>query len=113
MILRRHFLLALAVLGLGMPAVPAAAQDKTITVSPPASMKNALDDINAAFLKATRHQGGRRAMRQAPRSPRQLEQGAPADIFASGRPRMDGLQRGKKTIRDDTARQPLWATGWC
>ena len=82
MILRRHVLLALVVLGLGQPADPALAQDRTITVFAAASMKNALDDINAAFLKAT---GIRVTASYAASSAlaRQLEQGAPADIFAS------------------------------
>src|SRR6187401_88857 len=82
MILPRRILLALVVLGLGQPADPAVAQDKTITVFAAASMKNALDDINAAFLKAT---GTKVTASYAASSAlaRQMEQGAPADVFAS------------------------------
>ena len=66
----------------GLPAAGAAAQDKTITVFAAASMKNALDDINAAFLKAT---GIKVVASYAASSAlaKQIEQGAPADIFAS------------------------------
>jgi molybdate transport system substrate-binding protein len=101
MILRRQFLLALVVLGLGMPGDPAAAQDKTITVFAAASMKNALDDINAAFLKAT---GTKVTASYAASSAlaRQLEQGAPADIFASADLEWMDYSAGKKTIRYDT-----------
>ena len=101
MILRRHVLLALVVLGLGQPADPAVAQDRTITVFAAASMKNALDDINAAFLKAT---GTRVTASYAASSAlaRQLEQGAPADVFASADLEWMDYSAGKKTIRDDT-----------
>ena len=36
-----------------LAALPAQTQDKTVTVFAAASMKNAIDDINAAFTKAT------------------------------------------------------------
>jgi len=66
-----------------LAAAPVArAQDKTLTVFAAASMKNALDDINAAFLKAT---GTKVTASYAASSAlaRQLDQGAPADVFAS------------------------------
>ena len=48
------FLAAVALgMGLATPLSPALAQDKTITVFAAASMKNALDDIDAAFTKST------------------------------------------------------------
>ena len=53
MTLRRHILFALLAFGIAAGSLPAAAQDKTITVFAAASMKNALDDVNAAFLKAS------------------------------------------------------------
>ena len=80
---------------------PAVAQDKTITVFAAASMKNALDDINAAFLKAT----GTKVMASYAASSalaRQLEQGAPADIFASADLEWMDYSAQKKTIKDDT-----------
>jgi molybdate transport system substrate-binding protein len=82
-------------------AAPALAQDKTIMVFAAASLKNALDDINAAFLKAT---GVKVVASYAASSAlaRQIEQGAPADIFASADlDWMDDASR-KKVIRDDT-----------
>jgi molybdate transport system substrate-binding protein len=58
------------------------AQEKSLTVFAAASMKNALDDINAAFTKRT---GTKVVASYAATSAlmRQIEQGAPADIFAS------------------------------
>jgi molybdate transport system substrate-binding protein len=101
MILRRHLLLVLVVLGLGQPAGPARAQERTITVFAAASMKNALDDINAAFLKAT---GTKVTTSYAASSAlaRQLEQGAPAEVFASADLEWMDYSAGKKTVKDDT-----------
>lgn len=58
------------------------AQEKSLTVFAAASMKNALDDVNAAFTKKT---GVKTVASYAATSAlmRQIEQGAPADIFAS------------------------------
>jgi len=80
---------------------PAAAQQKNLTVFAAASTKNALDDINAAFLKAT---GIKVTASYAASSAlaRQLEQGAPADIFASADLEWMDYSNQKKTIRDDT-----------
>jgi len=102
MISRRYWLLALVVLSLGLShAAPTSAQDKTITVFAAASMKNALDDINAAFLKAT---GTKVVTSYAASSAlaRQIEQGAPADIFASADLDWMDYAAQKKSIRDDT-----------
>ena len=60
---------------------PVIAQEQ-ITVFAAASLKNALDDINAAFTKAT----GIKVVASYEASPalaRQIEQGAPADVFIS------------------------------
>jgi molybdate transport system substrate-binding protein len=80
---------------------PAHAQQKTLTVFAAASMKNALDDINAAFLKST---GTRVVVSYAASSAlaKQLEQGAPADVFASADLEWMDYASQKKTIRDDT-----------
>ena len=64
-------------------ALPSAfAEDKTLTVFAAASMKNALDDIDAAFTAKT---GVKVNASYAASSAlaKQIEQGAPADIFAS------------------------------
>jgi molybdate transport system substrate-binding protein len=99
---QRRYFLSLVVLALGAASLaPATAQDKTITVFAAASMKNALDDINAAFLKAT---GIKVTVSYAASSAlaKQLEQGAPADIFASADPDWMDYSAGKKTIKDGT-----------
>jgi molybdate transport system substrate-binding protein len=80
---------------------PAVAQEKSITVFAAASMKNALDDINAAFLKVT---GTKVTTSYAASSAlaKQLEQGAPADIFACADLEWMDYSAAKKTIKDDT-----------
>ena len=80
---------------------PAPAQERTLTVFAAASMKNALDDVNAAFTKATNikvvasYAASSALMKQ-------IEEGAPADVFASAD--LDWMDYGsqKKVIRDDT-----------
>jgi molybdate transport system substrate-binding protein len=74
-------LLALTIL-FGSPHSPALAQDKSLTVFAAASMKNALDDIDAAYTAKT---GVRISASYAASSvlAKQIEQGAPADIFVS------------------------------
>ncbi len=59
-----------------------AAQEKSLTVFAAASLRNALDDANAAFGKAT---GIKVVASYAATSAlmKQIEQGAPADVFAS------------------------------
>jgi molybdate transport system substrate-binding protein len=85
--------------GLGLQ--PATAQDKTITVFAAASLKNALDDINAAFTKKA---GIKVVASYAASSAlmKQIEQGAPADIFASADLAWMDYGSEKKVIRDDT-----------
>ena len=73
---------ALALLLALSAAMPAQAQNKTVTLFAAASMKNAVDDINAAFTKAT----GIKVVASLAASSalaKQIEQGAPADVFAS------------------------------
>lgn len=61
---------------------PPLAQEPSLTLFAAASMKNALDDVNAAFTKRTNI---KTVASYAATSAlmRQIEQGAPADIFAS------------------------------
>ena len=75
------FFFALAIL-FGPAVVPASAQDKSLTVFAAASMKNALDDIDAAYTAKT---GVKVVATYAASSAlaKQIEQGAPADIFVS------------------------------
>ena len=60
----------------------AVAQDKTITVFAAASLTNALDDVGTAFTKQS---GIKVVVRHGASSAlaKQIEQGAPADVFAS------------------------------
>jgi molybdate transport system substrate-binding protein len=84
--LRRFFNICLSatlLAGLiGLAPQPAAAEDKSLTVFAAASLKNALDDVNAAYTKTT---GTKVAASYAASSAlaRQIEQGAPADVFVS------------------------------
>ena len=80
---------------------PSAAQDKTITIFAAASMKNAVDDINAAYTKAT---GVKVVASYAASSAlaKQLEQGAPADVFASADLDWMDYAIQKKVIGQDT-----------
>ena len=84
---------------------PPLAQQPSVTVFAAASMKNALDDINAAFTKRPASRWWR-AMPQRSALMQQIEQGAPADVFASAD--LDWMDYGaqKKLIKDEHARQP-------
>ena len=81
-------------------ATPLAAQG-SITVFAAASMKNALDDANAAFTKAT---GVKVTASYAASSAlaKQIEQGAPADVFVSADLQWMDYVAQKKLIKPDT-----------
>ncbi|HEY6258832.1 MAG TPA: molybdate ABC transporter substrate-binding protein [Xanthobacteraceae bacterium] len=84
----------------GLPSA-AHAQDKSILVFAAASMKEALDSVNAAFTKA---QSIKVTSSYAASSAlmKQIEGGAPADIFASAD--LDWMDYGSKNklIKDET-----------
>src|SRR5262249_17937835 len=96
------FLAAVALgIGLASPLSSALAQDKTITVFAAASIKNAHDDMDAAFTKGT----GIKVLGSYAASSaliKQIETGAPADVFASAD--LDWMDYGAqhKLIKDDT-----------
>jgi molybdate transport system substrate-binding protein len=94
------FFIALSILS-GSASSPALAQDKSLTVFAAASMKNALDDIDAAYTAKT---GVKIVASYAASSAlaRQIEQGAPADIFASADTDWMDYSIGKKTINEPT-----------
>jgi molybdate transport system substrate-binding protein len=96
----RLFAIACLVLGVGIAAHPAAAQE-TLTVFAAASLKNALDDIDTAFTKAS---GVKVAASYAASSTlaKQIEQGAPADVFASADLDWMDYAHDKKLINDAT-----------
>ena len=94
-------LFAAFVVFFGSATSPAAAQDKTLTVFAAASMKNALDDIDTAFAART---GVKVNTSYAASSTlaKQIEQGAPADIFVSADTDWMDYAIGKKTINEPT-----------
>jgi molybdate transport system substrate-binding protein len=80
---------------------PAAAQDKTVTVFAAASMKNALDDVDAAYTK----QSGVKIVASYDASSaliKQIEGGAPADVFVSADVNWMDYGSRKKLINDAT-----------
>jgi molybdate transport system substrate-binding protein len=80
---------------------PAAAQDKSLTVFAAASMKNALDEIDAAY---TAKSGVKITVSYAASSAlaKQIEQGAPADVFISADTDWMDYAIGKKNINEPT-----------
>jgi molybdate transport system substrate-binding protein len=86
---------------LGAAHSPASAQEKTLTVFAAASMKNALDDIDAAYTART---GVKITVSYAASSAlaKQIEQGAPADVFVSADTDWMDYAIGKKNINEPT-----------
>jgi len=80
---------------------PASAQDKSLTVFAAASMKNALDDIDTAYTAKT---GVKVIASYAASSvlAKQIEQGAPADVFMSADTDWMDYAVTKKTISKPT-----------
>ena len=79
----------------------AQAQDKSITVFAAASMKNALDDVDAAFTKKT----GVKVVASYDASSalmKQIEGGAPADVFVSADLKWMDYGAQNTLIKDDT-----------
>jgi molybdate transport system substrate-binding protein len=77
---RTTLVFAFALAALAAPA--AGAQEATLTVFAAASVKNAVDDINAAFIKATNIKVTTSYAASSALA-RQMEDGAPADLFVS------------------------------
>jgi molybdate transport system substrate-binding protein len=91
---------ALAIL-CGSSASPAPAQDKSITIFAAASMKNALDEIDSAFTAKT----GIKVIASYAASSvlaKQIEQGAPADIFLSADTDWMDYLANRKAVNDAT-----------
>src|ERR1700683_5237979 len=102
-VLTRKSILAAFAATIAIVAVPfaAQAQDKSITVFAAASMKNALDDVNAAFTR----QSGVKVVASYDASSalmKQIEGGAPADVFVSADLQWMDYGSQKKLIKDDT-----------
>ena len=93
-------LFALAITG-GLSFPPASAEEKGLTVFAAASMKNALDDVDAAYTAKT---GVKVVASYAASSvlAKQIGQGAPADIFLSADTDWMDYVAKQKTINMDT-----------
>jgi len=93
-------ILAFAIL-CGSAFSPALAQDKSLTVFAAASMKNALDDVDAAYTAKT---GVKIVASYAASSAlaKQIEQGAPADVFLSADTDWMDYATTKKAINEPT-----------
>ncbi|WP_150287994.1 molybdate ABC transporter substrate-binding protein [Rhabdaerophilum calidifontis] len=107
---RTRRLLVIASAGLGLLAVlPAGGEARPLLVLAAASLQTALDAIAAAWRKET----GRRvlfAYAATPALARQLEQGAPADLFASADPDWMDWAGQRGLIRAETRRTLLGNT---
>ena len=98
---RRSVLAALAAAVTALVVQAEAAEEKTITVFAAASMKNALDEVDSLFTK----QSGIKIVASYAASSslmKQIEQGAPADVFLSAD--VDWMDYGAKNnlIKNDT-----------
>src|SRR5260370_20838961 len=80
---------------------PALAQDNSLTVFAAASMKNALDDIDAAYTAKTRVKIVASYAASSALA-KQIEQGAPADIFVSADTDWMDYATRKKSISEPT-----------
>ena len=94
------FLVVLSILA-GSITSPTLAQDNSLTVFAAASMKNALDDVDAAYSAKT---GIKIVASYAASSAlaKQIEQGAPADVFVSADIDWMDYATSKKTINEAT-----------
>src|SRR3954466_15273192 len=94
------FLVALSML-CGSAHSPALAQDRSLTVFAAASLKNALDEVDAAFTAKT----GVKVVASYASSAalaKQIEQGAPADVFLSADVEWMDYAAARKTIKEAT-----------
>jgi molybdate transport system substrate-binding protein len=102
-VLAKKPVLAALAAALAIVAAPyaAKAQDQSITVFAAASMKNALDDVDAAYTKKS---GAKVVASYAASSAlmKQIEQGAPADVFVSADLHWMDYGAQKKLIKDNT-----------
>ena len=99
---RRLVLAALvAAVAIVSASQPAPTQEKSITVFAAASMKNALDDVDAAFAK----QSGVNVVASYAASSalmKQIEQGAPADVYLSANIKWMDYGAQRHLIKTDT-----------
>jgi len=103
MLRRRSWLGLVAALSLlpGIAPLPAQAQD-SVVVFAAASLKNALDEIAATWAKDTGKPAPRISYAASSALAKQLEQGAPADMFISADLDWMDYAQGKNLIKADT-----------
>lgn len=101
--MRMPFPLRSAFLGVALLAIAptAPAQETTLTVFAAASLKNALDDVNAAFTKQS-HIKVTASYAASSALARQIEAGAPADVFVSADLKWMDYVAGKNLLKADT-----------
>jgi molybdate transport system substrate-binding protein len=99
--LARRFLIIFALMLAWAIAPQQASAGEKLTVFAAASMKNALDDVNAAFANATRVKVTASYAASSALA-KQIEAGAPADIFISADLKWMDYVAGKKLIQTDT-----------
>jgi molybdate transport system substrate-binding protein len=99
---KRYFVAAFAAaLALAAASQPALSQEKSITVFAAASMKNALDGVDGAFTK----QSGIKVVASYAASSalmKQIEQGAPTDVFLSADIKWMDYGAQRNLIKTDT-----------
>jgi molybdate transport system substrate-binding protein len=99
---RRRLLLALLVLSIPL----AAAQQQPLTVFAAASLTDAMQDVSAAWVQAG-HAPLRLSFGSSSTLARQIEQGAPANLFASADQRWMDYLAQRNLIAPDTRRDLL------
>jgi molybdate transport system substrate-binding protein len=102
-VLERRRILAVfaAMVAIAAAPNPASPQDKSITVFAAASMKNALDDVSSAFSR----QSGVKVVASYEASSvlmKQIEQGAPGDVFLSADIKWMDYGAERNLIKTDT-----------
>jgi molybdate transport system substrate-binding protein len=102
MIGRRHLLVGAAGLMAGLGPLAAQAQAKDLVIFAAASLKNALDEAAAAWSKETGKPAPRISYAASGALAKQLEQGAPADLFLSADLDWMDYAAGKKLIRPES-----------
>ena len=103
--LKRRAILGMAMaaaIGLVSGSGPAKAQPRDLVIFAAASLKNALDDATAAWVKETGKPAPKISYAASSALAKQLEAGAPADLFLSADLDWMDYAAGKGLIRPDT-----------
>ncbi len=105
----RRSVLAAALLGLGL--APAAAQGRPVLVFAAASLQTALSAIGRSG-SARRAKRATFSFAASSALARQIEQGAPADLFASADLDWMAWAEERALVKRET-RRAFWAIRWC